>query len=48
MFLEIPNQGSVARDGSIEGWDLHPGGGPYGGDTSEEVLASYLYLYNPV
>ncbi|MFF4828321.1 ankyrin repeat domain-containing protein [Streptomyces sp. NPDC001312] len=42
------NQGSVARDGSIEDWDLNPGGGLYEGATSEEVLASYLYLYNPV
>ncbi|AQS71444.1 ankyrin repeat domain-containing protein [Streptomyces pactum] len=42
------NQGSIARDGSVEGWDLHPGGGPYENDTSEEVLASYLYRYNAV
>jgi hypothetical protein len=42
------NQGSVARDGSIEGWDLHPGGGPYDDHTPEEVLASYLYQDNPV
>lgn len=42
------NQGTIARDGSTVGWDLHPGGGPYEGDTSEEVLASYLYQYNAV
>jgi hypothetical protein len=37
------NQGSIARDGVIEGWDLHPGGGPYPDDPPEEILASYLY-----
>ncbi|MFI1733673.1 hypothetical protein ACH40E_31555 [Streptomyces acidicola] len=42
------NQGSIARDGSIEGSDLHTCGGPYEGNTPEEVLASYLYQYNPV
>ncbi|MEV6808439.1 ankyrin repeat domain-containing protein [Streptomyces sp. NPDC051132] len=42
------NQGSIAREGTIEGWDLHPGGGPYENDTSEEVLASYLYQHNAV
>ncbi|MFH9660192.1 ankyrin repeat domain-containing protein [Streptomyces sp. NPDC017248] len=42
------NQGSIAREGHIEGWDLHPGGGPYENDTSEEVLASYLYQHNAV
>lgn len=42
------NQGSIARNGVIEGWDLHPGGGPDTGDTPEEVLASYLYCWNAV
>ncbi|MFF7249230.1 ankyrin repeat domain-containing protein [Embleya sp. NPDC008237] len=42
------NQGAIARDGAIEGWDLHPGGGPYEDDTPEEVLAAYLYRYNAV
>ncbi|GAB2871555.1 hypothetical protein GCM10027074_43930 [Streptomyces deserti] len=42
------NQGSIARDGVIEGWDLHPGGGPDADDSPEEVLASYLYRYNAV
>ncbi|MFD9487608.1 ankyrin repeat domain-containing protein [Streptomyces sp. NPDC059991] len=42
------NQGSIARDGAIEGWDLSPGGGPDQGDTAEEVLASYLYQYHAV
>ncbi|MBD0742571.1 ankyrin repeat domain-containing protein [Streptomyces sp. CBMA152] len=42
------NQGSIARDGSIDGWDLHPGGGPDVGDSREAVLASYLYQYNAV
>ncbi|MFF1442166.1 ankyrin repeat domain-containing protein [Streptomyces sp. NPDC058295] len=42
------NQGSIARHGSVEGWDLHPGGGPDENDTSEEVLAAYLYHHNAV
>ncbi|SEB63404.1 ankyrin repeat domain-containing protein [Streptomyces sp. TLI_105] len=42
------NQGSTARHGSLEGWDLHPGGGPYEDDTSEEVLNSYLYQHRAV
>ncbi|WP_406430383.1 ankyrin repeat domain-containing protein [Streptomyces sp. NBC_00631] len=42
------NQGGIARHGSIEGWDLHPGGGPYESDTPEEALTSYLYHYNAV
>ncbi|MET9291074.1 ankyrin repeat domain-containing protein [Streptomyces sp. NPDC003077] len=42
------NQGSIVRDGHIEDWDLHPGGGPDVDDTSEEVLTSYLYRYNAV
>ncbi|MEU9153534.1 ankyrin repeat domain-containing protein [Streptomyces sp. NPDC048417] len=42
------NQGSIARHGRVEGWDLHPGGGPDENDTSEEVLASYLYQHNAV
>ena len=42
------NQGSIARDGLVEGSDLHPGGAPDRDDTSEEVLASYLYQHNAV
>ncbi|MEU5205339.1 ankyrin repeat domain-containing protein [Kribbella sp. NPDC020789] len=42
------NQGSIARHGTIEGSDLHPGGGPDENDTSEQVLASYLYQHNAV
>ncbi|MEU9847892.1 ankyrin repeat domain-containing protein [Streptomyces sp. NPDC047985] len=42
------DQGSIARDGSLVAWDLHPGGGAIEGDTSEEVLASYLYQYDAV
>ncbi|MFE4973935.1 ankyrin repeat domain-containing protein [Kitasatospora sp. NPDC056651] len=37
------NQGRIVRDGTVEAWDLHPGGGPHPGDTSEEVLDAYLY-----
>nr|WP_236719102.1 ankyrin repeat domain-containing protein [Wenjunlia vitaminophila] len=42
------NQGSVVRNGVVEGWDLHPGGGPDVGFTPEEVLVSYLYRGNAV
>ncbi|WP_307839545.1 ankyrin repeat domain-containing protein [Streptomyces sp. MBT49] len=42
------DQGSIARHAAIEGWDLHPGGGPDEGDTPEEVLMSYLYHVEPV
>ncbi|MFJ4584717.1 ankyrin repeat domain-containing protein [Streptomyces echinatus] len=42
------NQGGIARDGAVEGWDLHPGGGPYENDTPEEVLSAYLYQHNAV
>ncbi|WP_336319716.1 ankyrin repeat domain-containing protein [Streptomyces lavendofoliae] len=42
------NQGSIARHGTIEGSDLHPGGGPDENDTSEQVLAAYLYQHNAV
>lgn len=42
------NQGSVVRDGVMEGSDLHPGGAPDEDDSSEEVLASYLYRHNAV
>ncbi|WP_331727944.1 hypothetical protein [Streptomyces sp. NBC_00158] len=40
------NQGRPARNGSLEGSDLHPGGSPEPGDGPEEVLASYLYRHN--
>ncbi|MEU8355911.1 ankyrin repeat domain-containing protein [Nonomuraea sp. NPDC048882] len=37
-------QGVVARDGSTEGWDTHPGGGAVSADEpAEEILATYLY-----
>lgn len=42
------NQGSIARDGVMEGSDLHPGGGPDEDDSSQEVLAAYLYHHNAV
>ncbi|NJP80858.1 ankyrin repeat domain-containing protein [Streptomyces sp. AA8] len=44
------NQGSVVRDGVVEGGDLHPGGGPdpYDTLTSEEVLLAYLYRGHPI
>ncbi|MFG3351658.1 ankyrin repeat domain-containing protein [Streptomyces sp. NPDC048001] len=42
------NQGSIARHGTIEDSDLHPGGGPDENDTAEQVLASYLYQHNAV
>ncbi|MEV7012148.1 ankyrin repeat domain-containing protein [Streptosporangium sp. NPDC051022] len=38
------NQGAVARDGVIEEWDTHPGGGSvYYEEPAEEILAAYLY-----
>ncbi|MFJ8187553.1 ankyrin repeat domain-containing protein [Streptomyces sp. NPDC096105] len=42
------NQGRIARDGVIEASDLHPGGGPRRGDTTEEVLTACLYLHHAV
>ncbi|MGI5455804.1 ankyrin repeat domain-containing protein [Streptomyces sp. CA-249302] len=42
------NQGSIHRDGVCEGWDLHPGGGPYAGETPEQVLFSYVYAHHAV
>ncbi|UQI45823.1 ankyrin repeat domain-containing protein [Streptomyces sp. HU2014] len=44
------NQGSIARDGVIEGGDLHPGGGPnpYDTLTPEEVLLAYLHQHHAV
>lgn len=39
------NQGRIARDGRIAGWDLHPGGGPNDGDEGNDVLLSYLYQH---
>ncbi|WP_404817185.1 ankyrin repeat domain-containing protein [Streptomyces thermolineatus] len=42
------DQGSIVRDGTVEGSDLHPGGAPDPDATSEEVLASYLYRHNAV
>lgn len=37
------NQGSLARDGELVGWDLHPGGEP--GEDDPDVLLNYLYSY---
>ncbi|GGT00473.1 hypothetical protein GCM10010156_68200 [Planobispora rosea] len=43
------NQGAVARDGVIEEWDTHPGGGSVSPDEpAEEILATYLYHYQAV
>ncbi|MER5503848.1 ankyrin repeat domain-containing protein [Streptomyces sp. NPDC002766] len=39
------DQGSVHRDGVCEGWDLHPGGGPYAEESPEEVLFSCVHHY---
>lgn len=40
------DQGAVARDGAIEEWDTHPGGGNVVGDESaEEILTTYLCQY---
>ncbi|GAB3889355.1 hypothetical protein GCM10029964_058790 [Kibdelosporangium lantanae] len=37
------NQGSIARDGQLVGWDLHPGGDP---DEVGDVLLTYLYQHH--
>lgn len=38
------NQGSAFRDGVMEDWDAHPGGGDvYGDPGTDEVLRTYLY-----
>ncbi|WP_202869034.1 ankyrin repeat domain-containing protein [Kribbella antibiotica] len=38
------NQGSLARDGELLGWDLHPGGGPDEDEDDErDVFLNYLY-----
>ncbi|WP_188188980.1 ankyrin repeat domain-containing protein [Nonomuraea sp. SYSU D8015] len=38
------NQGSVTRDGEIEEWDTHPGGGGASAhEPPEEILTTYLY-----
>ncbi|MFE0046740.1 ankyrin repeat domain-containing protein [Streptomyces albireticuli] len=44
------NQGSLVRDGVVEGGDLHPGGGPdpYDTLTSEDVLLAYLHRNHAV
>ncbi|MFI1170029.1 ankyrin repeat domain-containing protein [Streptomyces melanogenes] len=42
------NQGSIARNGAIVGWDLYPGGAPDQSSTTEEVLAAYLYQHHAV
>ncbi|MBB6345182.1 hypothetical protein FHU36_001691 [Nonomuraea muscovyensis] len=43
------NQGAVARDGVIEKWDTHPGGGAVSdNDPTEDILTTYLYHYQAV
>lgn len=43
------NQGTIARNGVIEDWDLHPGGGDASpGDPPDEILAAFLYLDHAV
>ncbi|MBF9128816.1 ankyrin repeat domain-containing protein [Plantactinospora sp. S1510] len=43
------NQGSIGRNGVIEGWDLHPGGGWSGADESaDEILRTYLFRYRAI
>ncbi|MEV0591766.1 DUF6461 domain-containing protein [Nonomuraea cavernae] len=38
------DQGAVARDGVIEEWDTHPGGGAVtDDDPTEDILTAYLY-----
>ncbi|MDX3383976.1 DUF6461 domain-containing protein [Streptomyces niveiscabiei] len=42
------NQGCVVRDGVVEEWDLHPGGGTDVGQSADEVLMGYLYALEPM
>jgi ankyrin repeat protein len=42
------DQGSIFRDGAVEGWDLSPGGAPYPTATSREVLVGYLTQHNAI
>jgi hypothetical protein len=43
------NQGHLVRDGVIEGWDLHPGGGwSDAADPPDQILHAYLYEYHAV
>ncbi|MGW4791145.1 ankyrin repeat domain-containing protein [Nonomuraea sp. NPDC004297] len=43
------NQGRVARDGALEAWDTHPGGGRVSpDDPADEILAIYLYHFRAV
>lgn len=43
------NQGSIYRNGVVEGWDLHPGGGWSGADDpADEILRTYLYRHRAV
>ncbi|BAJ32748.1 MULTISPECIES: ankyrin repeat domain-containing protein [Kitasatospora] len=42
------NQGATVRDGAVEGWDLHPGGGPNPRTAPGQVLADYLHRGRPV
>ncbi|MFC8722126.1 ankyrin repeat domain-containing protein [Kitasatospora sp. NPDC057198] len=42
------NQGSTARDGTLEAGGLHPGGDPRAGDTPAQVLDAYLYRHGAV
>ncbi|WP_308114147.1 ankyrin repeat domain-containing protein [Streptomyces brasiliscabiei] len=41
-------QGSIARNGSIETSDLHSGGEPDEDDTPAQVLAAYLYQHSAI
>jgi hypothetical protein len=43
------DQGSIFRDGVVDGWDLRPGGGwSAADDPPEEILRNYLYRHEPV
>lgn len=43
------NQGALSRDGSLIGWDLHPGGADASpDDDADEVLRAYLFAGQPV
>lgn len=42
------SQGSIIVDGTVHGWDLHPGGPPTADDPTDLVLMSYLHRINAI
>ncbi|MFG1611057.1 hypothetical protein [Actinoplanes sp. NPDC049265] len=43
------NQGALSVDGTLVGWDLHPGGADaFPDDDADEVLRAYLFVGHPL